>query len=94
MTRDRNDLRGVDAANLKLWRVSIPDDDDDALRNFAAIEDDELRATRKVFKYFSVEPAEEHIHIIIEPPSTIQLSVPSEYSSMRSTFTLNRSRLT
>ena len=38
-------LGDFDAKDLKLWQVSIPDGDDAALRAFAGVEEDELRAT-------------------------------------------------
>src|SRR4051794_4063314 len=52
------------ADKLKLWKVEIPDDRNDLLSNLTLHEQTELLATKKVLKYFSETPAEEHIHII------------------------------
>ncbi|CAG8639264.1 4646_t:CDS:2 [Paraglomus brasilianum] len=52
--------------NLKLWKVEIPDDRDSELANPAL--EVELLATKKISKYFPDLPAEECIHVIVEPP--------------------------
>ena len=56
----------VDTKDIKLWKVSIPGDQDDQLRNLILQDSDELLAIRKISKYFSDSPLEEHIHIIVK----------------------------
>ena len=64
----QNDFAGVDADRLKLWKVTIPGDQDDQLRNLILQDSDELLAIRKISKYFPDSPPEEHIHIIVKLP--------------------------
>src|SRR6266496_2955011 len=64
----------VDAKDLKLWNVTIPGDHDDQLRNLILQDSDELLAIRKISKYFPDPPAEESIHVIVEPPETTTTS--------------------
>src|SRR4051794_17296470 len=66
----QNDFAGVDADKLKLWKVPISDDHDDQLQNLSLENSDELLAIRKISKYFSDSPPEEHIHVLVEPPET------------------------
>ncbi|PKY30164.1 hypothetical protein RhiirB3_447111 [Rhizophagus irregularis] len=56
------------ADELRLWKVEIGDDRDDLLRNLTLQDQPELLATKKISKYFPVSPAEECIHVIVEPP--------------------------
>src|SRR2546421_8988429 len=56
------------AKDLKVWKVTIPGDQDDQLRNLILQDSDELLAIRKISKYFPVTPPEEHIHIIVKLP--------------------------
>jgi len=58
----------VDAKDIKLWNVTIPDDRDDLLSNISLQDKDELLATKKISKYFPDSPPEEHIHVLVEPP--------------------------
>ena len=58
----------VDAKDLKLWKVAIPGDQDDQLRNLLLQDNDELLAIRKILKYFPDSPPEEHIHVLVSPP--------------------------
>ncbi|CAG8594788.1 2716_t:CDS:2 [Paraglomus occultum] len=57
---------GVPTKDIKLWKVTIPDDQDDLLSNLTLNDGDELLATKKISKYFPDSPAEEHIHVIVE----------------------------
>jgi hypothetical protein len=61
-------FHGVEADELKLWKVTIPGDQDDQLRNLILQDSDELLAIRKISKYFPDPPLEEHIHIIVKLP--------------------------
>ncbi|GBC14874.1 hypothetical protein GLOIN_2v1781861 [Rhizophagus irregularis DAOM 181602=DAOM 197198] len=56
------------ADRLKLWKVSIPGDQDNQLRNLILQDSDELLAIRKISKYFPDSPPEEHIHVIVKLP--------------------------
>ena len=58
----------VDAKDIKLWKVKIPDDQDDLLSTLTLNDGDELLATKKISKYFPDSPLEEHIHIIVKLP--------------------------
>src|SRR4051812_37285893 len=64
----QNDFAGIDADKLKLWKVTIPGDQDDQLRNLILQDSDELLAIRKISKYFPDSPLEEHIHVIVKLP--------------------------
>jgi hypothetical protein len=59
---------GIDAKDIKLWKVEIPDDHYDELSNISFQDQDELLPTKKISKYFPDSPAEEHIHVIVEQP--------------------------
>ncbi|KAG0285780.1 hypothetical protein BGZ97_007676, partial [Linnemannia gamsii] len=57
----------VAADELSLWRVSIPDDDDD---DEIPIDKKKLRATRGLLEVFPDKPPKNTIHVIVErPPS-------------------------
>ena len=56
------------AKDLKVWKVTIPGDQDDQLRNLILQDNDELLAIKKISKYFPDSPPEEHIHIIVKLP--------------------------
>ena len=58
----------VDPKDLKVWKVTIPDDQDDLLSNLTLNDGDELLATKKISKYFPDSPPEEHIHVIVKLP--------------------------
>ena len=66
--KKQNDFAGIDADKLRLWKVTIPDDQDDLLSNLTLNDGDELLATKKISKYFPDSPPEEHIHIIVKLP--------------------------
>ncbi|GET63644.1 kinase-like domain-containing protein [Rhizophagus irregularis DAOM 181602=DAOM 197198] len=66
--KKQNDFAGIDADRLKLWKVSIPGDQDDQLRNLILQDSDELLAIRKISKYFPDSPPKEHIHVIVKLP--------------------------
>src|ERR1044071_640913 len=67
-TKKQNDFAGIDADKLRLWKKEIPDDQDDLLSNLTLNDGDELLATKKISKYFSDSPPEEHIHVIVKLP--------------------------
>jgi hypothetical protein len=77
------------ADKLKLWKVTIPGDQDDQLRNLILQDSDELLAIRKISKYFPDSPLEEHIHIIVKlPRKCLVQSVQSALMANFSSFTL------
>ena len=59
-------FRDVEADEIKLWKVEIPDDRDSQLANPTL--DVELLATRDVEDYWTEKPPKRHIHVIVEPP--------------------------
>ena len=61
-------FHGVEADELKLWKVTMPGNQDDQLRNLILQDSDELLAIRKISKYFPDLPPEEHIHVIVKLP--------------------------
>ena len=63
---------GVDADQLTLWKINIPDDDDAALQDLVLI-DDEANFTRKLWPTRTIEDAlgdlaVRHIHILVALP--------------------------
>jgi Crinkler effector protein N-terminal domain len=69
-----NDFKDVDADKLTLWKVSIPADDANALKNLVLENNkdngvQELLPVKKIDKIFTSEPADEHIHVVVERPS-------------------------
>jgi hypothetical protein len=64
----QNDFAGVDADKLKLWKVKIPGDNNDHLRNISLKDSDELVAINDIGDYWSEKPPKKHIHVIVEPP--------------------------
>ncbi|KAG9063233.1 hypothetical protein KI688_004837 [Linnemannia hyalina] len=59
----------IDAKDLVLWRVSIPDDDDDLPILLDSVsEKKKLKATTKLSKVFDAELPEDTIHIVVERP--------------------------
>jgi len=72
-----NDFQGIDAEKLALWRVSIPDDNDQALTNLELKNDDEkgvkkIRPSDEISDIFPHSPERKHIHIIVVPPAPAQ----------------------
>ena len=64
----------VDAKDIKLWNVKIPDDQDDHLSNLSLQDQPELLATRDIGDYWSEKPPKRHIHVLVEPPETTATS--------------------
>ena len=58
----------VDAKDIKLWKVTIPDDQDDLLSNLILNDEPELLATREIGDYWTEKPPKRHIHVLVEPP--------------------------
>ena len=73
-TKKHKTFHGVEADELKLWKVTIPGDQDDQLRNLILQNSDELLAIRKISKYFPDSPPEEHIHVLVSPPESTTTS--------------------
>ncbi|CAB4383982.1 unnamed protein product [Rhizophagus irregularis] len=65
-----NDFAGIDPDQLKLWQVEIPDDCYDELVKPQLHGNNELLGTKKISKYFTKAPVDEHIHIIVSLPET------------------------
>ena len=78
----QNDFAGVDADRLKLWKVSIPGDHDDQLRNLILQDSDELLAINDIGDYWPEKPLKKNIHVLVEPPETTATS-NQEVSELR-----------
>ena len=72
--KKQNDFAGVDADRLKLWKVTIPDDQDDLLSKLTLNDGDELLATREIGDYWTEKPPKRNIHVIISPPEATATS--------------------
>ncbi|RGB38562.1 hypothetical protein C1646_691975 [Rhizophagus diaphanus] len=73
--KKQNDFAGVDADKLRLWKVEIGGDHlDDPLKNLTLNDNNELSAIKKISKYFTELPVEEHIHVLVEPPPSTAIS--------------------
>ncbi|CAG8709748.1 22047_t:CDS:2, partial [Gigaspora rosea] len=53
---------------LKLWKVEIPDEDEDMINGFTSNDHEILLPTKPICKYFK-KPQEKHIQIIISSPN-------------------------
>ena len=67
-TKKQNDFAGIDADRLKLWKVTIPGDQDDQLRNLILQDSDELSAINDIGDYWTTSPPKKHIHVIVKLP--------------------------
>ena len=56
------------AKDLKVWKVSIPGDQDDQLRNLILQDSDELLAINDIGDYWPTSPPKKHIHVIVKLP--------------------------
>ncbi|KAK3805923.1 MAG: CRN family protein [Benniella sp.] len=75
------DLMKIDADQLTLWRVSLPDDDDlptllKSLNDKQKLSDflsdkEKLKATTKLSNIFDAELPEDTIHIIVQLPQSV-----------------------
>ena|SRR2546423_248964 len=61
-------FHGVEADELKLWKVTIPGDQDDQLRNLILQDSDELLAINDIGDYWPTSPPKKHIHVIVKLP--------------------------
>jgi hypothetical protein len=78
----------VDAKDIKLWNVTIPDDRDDLLSSLSLNDEDELLVTREIGDYWSGKPPKKSVHVIVEPPvSTVSsnevLKLREEVASLK-----------
>ena len=64
----QNDFAGIDADRLKLWKVTIPGDQDDQLRNLILQDNEELSAINDIGDYWTTSPPKKHIHVIVKLP--------------------------
>ncbi|KAK3834551.1 MAG: hypothetical protein J3R72DRAFT_494472 [Linnemannia gamsii] len=78
-----NDFQDVDADKLTLWRVSIPDDDDnDFPILFDSVPEKKLKAT-KLTKVLDAELPEDTIHIIVLLLSRMNLVLATSISTLK-----------
>jgi hypothetical protein len=76
--KKQNDFANVDADKLKLWKVDIsPEEENEKLKLVNTkinvnikeeLEGVELKPLSKISKHFPSQPADEHIHIIVQRP--------------------------
>jgi Crinkler effector protein N-terminal domain len=67
-------FHGVEAKDLKLWKVPISDDHDDQLRNLSLEDSDELLAINEIGEYWTEKPPKKRIHVLVEPPESTTTS--------------------
>ncbi|KAF9342922.1 hypothetical protein BGX34_007477, partial [Mortierella sp. NVP85] len=74
-TENPDTFIGVDAKDLTLWKVAIPDDDNDdeapiLLEAVSTKDKKKLRVTRELSEVFADKPPKSTIHIIVQqrPP--------------------------
>ncbi|PKK66638.1 hypothetical protein RhiirC2_784525 [Rhizophagus irregularis] len=64
-------FHGVEADELRLWKVEIGGDHlDDQLKNLALNNSDELSAINEIAEYWTENPPKKHIHVLVEPPAS------------------------
>src|SRR5947209_3918915 len=61
----QNDFASIDADKLKLWKVTILDDQDDLLSNLTLNDGNELLATREIGDYWTEKLPKRNIHVIV-----------------------------
>ena len=62
------------ADRLKLWKVSIPGNQDDQLQNLNLEDSEELLAINDISDYWPTTPPKKHIHVLVEPPESTTTS--------------------
>ena len=62
----QNDLKGVDADRLTIWKVDTPDDRE--IDSSGLAPEDELKPTWRINHYWKAMPLDEHIHIFVRVP--------------------------
>src|SRR5438045_4251864 len=77
------------AKDLKVWKVSIPGDRDDQLRNLILQDSDELLAINDIGDYWPTSPPKKHIHVIVKLPR--KCLVQSVQSVLTANFILRSS---
>src|SRR3954453_12545020 len=63
--KKQNDFAGVNTNKFKLWKVEIFSDHVDPLSNLSLQNNNKLLAIKKILKYFSDLPSEDHIHVLV-----------------------------
>uniref|UniRef100_U9T918 Crinkler effector protein N-terminal domain-containing protein n=1 Tax=Rhizophagus irregularis (strain DAOM 181602 / DAOM 197198 / MUCL 43194) TaxID=747089 RepID=U9T918_RHIID len=58
----------IPVKDIKLWKVTIPGDQDDQLRNLILQDSDELLAINDIGDYWPTSPPKKHIHVIVKLP--------------------------
>src|ERR1044072_7419733 len=61
-------FHGVEADELRLWKVPISDDHVDPLNNLLLQDSDELLAINEIGDYWTEKPPKKHIHVLVSPP--------------------------
>ncbi|KAF0480809.1 crinkler CRN family protein [Gigaspora margarita] len=76
--KKQREFSNIDADELKLWKVEIPDDDANNIDNYSFHNRDVLLPSKPINKYFKKIP-KEHIHVIVSPPES-QIMEPRSLS--------------
>ena len=63
-----NRFQGIDAKSLDLWLKNIPTKDKTKLRPLNLKNEDILDETWKIGRYFTGDPTEGRVHIVVRPP--------------------------
>ena len=66
--KNANILQDVDATQLKLWRVEIPDDQEIDFSSLAP--EDELKPTWDISDYWKNVPLKKHFHVLVKLPTS------------------------
>ncbi|KAG0060335.1 hypothetical protein BGZ89_012359 [Linnemannia elongata] len=85
------DFNDIDADKLSIWRVSIPDDDDERailVDNVPESKRKKLKATTKLSRVFDTELPEDTIHILVHRPPLAQQSTPAQEQDPTVKFTI------
>ena len=105
--KKQNDFANVDADKLKLWKVDISLEEENKKLNLVNTKinvnikkdlgDEKLPPLLKISKHFPSQPADEHIHIIIQRPvETKEVHCTATYGrkSKKFQWTVTRGQIT
>ena len=84
-------FKDIDANTLTLWKVSIPSNDETKLKDLKLEDNEEkgvkkLSSEKKLGNVFPDNLAEEHIHIIVEPPGMSSTCIAQNFIYLTSIY--------
>src|SRR5437764_8023098 len=88
-TKNPQTFANVDTKDIKLWKVTIPGDHSDQLRNLILQDSDELLAINDIGDHWPTSPPKKHIHVIVKLPR--KCLVQSVQSVLTANFILRSS---